>query len=157
LAQRYMAKERSDHTLQATALVHEACVRLLDATRPTWQDRAHFIAVCARIMRRILVDAARSRKALKRGSDIPVLGLEEALAGLGKPGKDLVALDDALTALAAIDPRKAQVVEMRFFGRLSANETAAVLKLWEETVLRDWKWAKSWLRRELKKEPSRGV
>jgi len=113
--------------------------------------------VCARTTRRILVDWARSRKTSKRGGDVPALQLEEALASVGNPGKDLVALDDALTALAVVDPRKSQVVEMRFFGGLSARETAAVLKVSEETVLRDWKLAKSWLRRELKKEPSRGA
>ena len=154
VAKRCMAQERPDHTLQATALVHEACVRLLAGARPTWQDRAHFIAVCARIMRRILVDSARFRKAVKR--DVPLVQLEEAPAGVAKPGTDLVALDEALTELAALDKRKSQVVEMRFFGGLSVKETAAVLKVSEETVMRDWKLAKSWLRRELKKERSDG-
>jgi len=157
LARRYMAQEPLDHTLQATALVNEACVRLLDSSQPSWQDKAHFLAVCARMMRRILVDAARSRKAVKRGSGVSALQLEEALAGVGNPGKDLIAIDDALTALATVDPRKSQVVELRFFAGLSAKETAEVLKVSEETVLRDWKLAKSWLRRELKKELSRGV
>ena len=155
LAQRYMAQERPGHTLQATALVHEACVRLLDWTHPSWQDRAHFFAVCARIMRRILVDWARARKTVKRGSDVPALQLEEAVASVG-PGKDLVAIDDALTALEAVDMRKSQVVEMRFFGGLTAKETAEVLKISEETVLRDWKLAKSWLRRELRREAAYG-
>jgi len=157
LAQRHMARERPDHTLQATALVNEAYVRLLQSANLSWQDKAHFFAVCARVMRHILVDWARAHKAPKRGSDLPPLELEEALAEVGAPGRDLVALDDALTALAAIDARKSQVVEMRFFGGLSAKETAEVLQVSEETVLRDWKLAKSWLRRELKKETNSGT
>jgi len=156
LAQRYMAHERPDHTLQATALVNEAYLRLLDGAHPSWQDKAHFLAVCARMMRRILVDWARSHRAAKRGSDSPPLSLEEARAIGVRPGTDLVALDDALTALAAVDPRKAQVVELRFFGGLSAKETSEVLKVSEETVLRDWKLAKSWLKRELRKGESQG-
>jgi RNA polymerase sigma-70 factor (ECF subfamily) len=152
LAQRYMAQERPGHTLQATALVHEAYLRLLDSAQPSWQDKAHFFAVCARMMRRILVDWARSRQTLKRQGDLAPLCLEEAVADVGHPGTDLVAVDDALTALAAVDARKSQVVELRFFGGLSAKETAEVLKISEETALRDWKLAKSWLRRELTKE-----
>jgi len=155
-ARRYMADERSDHTLQATALVNEAYLRLLDSAHPSWQSRAHFFAVCGRIMRRILVDWARSRQALKRGSDVPPLELQEAAAVTGRPGTDLVAIHDALEALAALDPRKAQIVELRFFGGLTAKETAEVLRVSEETVLRDWKLAKSWLRRELNKEQIRG-
>jgi RNA polymerase sigma factor (TIGR02999 family) len=162
LAQHYMAQERPQHTLQATALVHEAYLRMLDSARPSWQDKAHFFAVCARMMRRILVDRARSRQAKKRGSHLPLLCLEEVLARTERPGTDLVALDDALAALEVVDPRKSQIVEMRFFGGLSAKETAEVLKVSEETVLRDWKLAKSWLRRELsreklRKEPSSGT
>src|SRR5580698_447077 len=152
LAQRYMAQERPGHTLQATALVHEAYLRLLDSAQPSWQDKAHFFAVCACMMRRILVDWARSRQTLKRQGDLAPLCLEEAVADVGHPGTDLVAVDDALTALAAADARKSQVVELRFFGGLSAKETAEVLKVSEETALRDWKLAKSWLRRELTKE-----
>jgi len=157
LAQHYMAQERPDHTLQATALVHEAYLRLLGSAHPSWQDRAHFFAVCARMMRRILVDWARSRQTMKRRSDLPSLYLEEGLAGVGRPGTDLVAVDDALTALAALDLRKSQIVELRFFGGLSAKEAAEVLKVSEETALRDWKLAKSWLRRELSKEKSGGT
>jgi len=158
LAQHCMAQERPDHTLQATALVHEAYLRLLDSAQPSWQDKAHFFAVCARMMRRILVDWARSRQTMKRRSDLPPLYLQEALAGgVGRPGTDLVALDDALTALAQVDPRKSQVVELRFFGGLSAKETAEVLKVSEETALRDWKLAKSWLRREMTKEQPLGA
>jgi RNA polymerase sigma factor (TIGR02999 family) len=152
LAQRFMADERPGHTLQTTALVNEAYLRLADSAHLNWEGRAHFFAVCARVMRRILVDFARSRQALKRGSDMPPLQLDEALAVVGKPGTDLLAIDDALTALAAVDARKSQIVELRFFGGLSVKETAEVLKVSEETVLRDWKLAKSWLRRELSGE-----
>jgi len=144
-----MAQERPDHTLQATALVHDTYLRLLDSVHPSWQHRAHFLAVCARTMRRILVDWGRTHRALKRGGDVLPLYLEEAVAVVGRPGTDLVAVDDALTALAALDPRKSQVVEMRFFGGLSAKEIAEVLKVSEETALREWKIAKGWLRREL--------
>ena len=156
LAQRYMADEWPGHTLQATALVNEAYLRLLDSSHPSWQNRAHFFALCGRMMRRILVDWARSRQALKRGSDVPPLELQEAIAITGRPGTDLVAIDDALKALAVVDSRKSQVVELRFFGGLSVKETAEVLQVSEETVLRDWKLAKSWLRRELNKDQSRG-
>jgi len=157
LAQSYMAQERPDHTLQATALVHEAYLRLLDSARPSWQDRAHFFAVCARTMRHILVDWARARQAEKRGNEAMPIQLEEAMAEVADPGTDLVAVDDALTALAAVDPRKSRVVEMRFFGGLNMKETAEVLKVSEETALRDWKFAKSWLRRELTREAAHGA
>jgi RNA polymerase sigma factor (TIGR02999 family) len=157
LAQRYMADERPGHTLQATALVNEAYVRLANAAGSGWHDRAHFFAVSARVMRRILVDWARSRRAQKRGSDVPALELQENLAVVpGKSGNDLIAIDDALTTLAALDSRQSQIVEMRFFGGLSVKETAEVLTVSEETVRRDWKVAKSWLRRELSLESSRG-
>jgi RNA polymerase sigma factor (TIGR02999 family) len=157
LAQRYMAHERPGHTLQATALVNEAYVRLANAGRGGWHDRAHFFAVSARVMRRILVDWARSRRAQKRGSDVPVLELQENLAVVGvKSGNDLIAIDDALTTLATLDSRQSQIVEMRFFGGLSVKETAEVLTVSEETVRRDWKVAKSWLRRELSLESSHG-
>ena len=143
LAQSYMAQERPGHTLQATCLVHETYLRLLDSAHPSWQDRAHFFAVCARMMRRILVDWARSRQATKRGGEQRSLCLEEAVAEMGDGGTDLVAVDDALTALAAVDARKSEVVEMRFFGGLSVKETAEVLKVSEQTVLRDWRLANS--------------
>jgi RNA polymerase sigma factor (TIGR02999 family) len=157
LAQRYMADERPGHTLQATALVNEAYVRLANAGRGGWHDRAHFFAVSARVMRRILVDWARSRRAQKRGSDVPALELQENLAVAGgKSGNDLIAIDDALTTLATLDSRQSQIVEMRFFGGLSVKETAEVLTVSEETVRRDWKVAKSWLRRELSLESSHG-
>jgi RNA polymerase sigma factor (TIGR02999 family) len=149
LAQRYMSDERPGHTLQTTALVNEAYLRLVDSAHADWESRTHFFAVCAQVMRRILVDWARSRQALKRGGDVSVLDLDEALATAKQSGTDLVALDDALNALAAVDPRKAQVVELRFFGGLSVKEIADILKVSPETVQRDWKLAKSWLRREL--------
>jgi RNA polymerase sigma-70 factor (ECF subfamily) len=149
LAQRYMSDERPGHTLQTTALVNEAYLRLVDSTHADWESRTHFFAVCAQVMRRVLVDWARSRQALKRGGDVGVLDLDEALATTKQPGTNLVALDDALNALAALDPRKARVVELRFFGGLSVKESADVLNVSQETVLRDWKLAKSWLRREL--------
>jgi RNA polymerase sigma factor (TIGR02999 family) len=149
LAQRYMSDERSDHTLQTTALVNEAYLRLVHSEHANWESRTHFFGVCAQVMRRILVDWARSRQALKRGGEVHALDLHEALAVAKQPGTDLVAIDDALIALAAVDPRKGQVVELRFFGGLSVKETAEVLKVSPETVQRDWKLAKSWLRREL--------
>jgi RNA polymerase sigma factor (TIGR02999 family) len=152
-----MAQERPNHTLQATAVVHETYLRLLDSAQPTWQDRAHFLAVCARIMRHILVDWGRVRGTVKRGGGVETLCLEEARAVAGRTNTDIVALDDALTALAGIDPRKSQVVELRFFGGLSARETGEVLKISEETALREWKIAKGWLRRELTKEHSDGT
>ena len=156
LAKRYMCDERAGHTLQVTALVNEAYLRLLDAANPSWQNRSHFFAVCGRIMRRILVDWARGRQSLKRGSNLPPLELEEAAAVTSPLGTDLVAIDDALEALAMVDERKSKVVELRFFGGLNTKETAEVLHVSEETVLRDWKLAKSWLRRELSKERANG-
>ena len=157
LAHRYMARERSGHTLQTTALLNEAYLRLVDSAKPNWQSRTHFFAVSAQVMRRILVDWARSRQALKRGGQERPLELEEALVVGDAPRTDLVGLDGALKALAALDPRKSAVVELRFFGGLSVEETAEVLKVSSETVLRDWKFAKSWLRRELSKEKSTGA
>jgi RNA polymerase sigma factor (TIGR02999 family) len=157
LAKGYMAGERPGHTLQATALVNEAYLRLAHSGRGDWRSRAHFFAVSARVMRRILVDWARSRRARKRGSDVPVLQLQESLAiAAGKSGNDLIAIDDALQTLAAFDSRQSQIVEMRFFGGLSVKETAEVLMVSEETVRRDWNMAKSWLRRELSLEASHG-
>jgi RNA polymerase sigma-70 factor, ECF subfamily len=152
LAHRYLANERPGHTLQTTALVNEAYLRLVDRAHANLQNRAQFFAVCSRVMRQILVDWARARKALKRGGAIPALELQEELAAPEGPGADLIAIDDALTALAAFDRRKGQVVEMRFFGGLKTKEIAAVLQVSEETVHRDWKLAKSWLRRQMRKE-----
>jgi RNA polymerase sigma factor (TIGR02999 family) len=157
LAHYYMAGERPSHTLQTSALLNEAYLRLVDSPQPSWQNRAHFFAVSGQAMRRILVDWARSRQALKRGDGARPLELEEALVVSDAPGADFVALDDALKALAAIDPRKSEVVELRFFGGLSVEETAEVLKVSPETVARDWKFAKSWLRRELRKEGAVGA
>jgi len=151
LAERYITDERRGHTLQTTALVNEAYLRLVDSTQANWQNRTQFFAVCAQIMRRILVDWARTRQALKRGGDVRPLELEEARVVAEGRGPDLAALDDALTALAAVDPRKSQVVELRFFGGLGVEETAEVLKVSVETVTRDWRLAKRWLRRELSK------
>jgi len=148
LARRYMKRERPGHSLQTTALVNEAYTRLVDYKRIAWQDRAHFFAVSAQVMRRILVDHAR-RHNLKRGGGVPHISLEEAAAVGGSEATDLVALDDAMNALARIDPRKVQVVEMLFFGGLNIEETAEVLKVSAVTVKRDWRAAKAWLYREL--------
>ena len=157
LARRHMAHERPGHTLQTTALVNEAYLELVDSVQADWQNRAHFFAVCARVMRRILVDWARSRNMFKRGGGVHLVGLEDTFVGAQEPDAALVALDDALSALAECDARKARVVELRFFGGLSMEETAAVLRISEETVQRDWRFAKSWLRRELSAEKSYGV
>jgi RNA polymerase sigma-70 factor (ECF subfamily) len=148
LGRRYMKGERPGHSLQTTALVNEAYTRLVDYKRMQWQDRAHFFAVSAQVMRRILVDHAR-RHNLKRGGAVQHVSLEEAAVVGGEEDTDLVALDDALNALARIDPRKVQVVEMRFFGGLSVEETAEVLKISTVTVKRDWRTARTWLYREL--------
>jgi len=164
MARRYMARERPGNTLQVTALVNEAYLKLIhspqglvDSRQANWQNRAHFFAVCAQVMRRILVDRARSHRAGKRGMGTPALELDEALVVAQGQSADLVALDDALKDLAALDPRKGQIVELRFFGGLSVEETAEVLKVSKETVMRDWKLAKSWLRRELSRENSSGA
>jgi len=149
IARRYMASERPGHTLSPTALVNEAFMRLLDSRPASWQDRAHFFAVAAQAMRRILVDWARARQAQKRGGSVRLPELEQSLTIVGGPGADLLAMHEALKALSAIDVRKCRVVELRFFGGLSAAETAEVLKISSETVQRDWKMAKAWLRREL--------
>jgi RNA polymerase sigma-70 factor, ECF subfamily len=148
LAQRYMKRERPGHSLQTTALVNEAYMRLVDYKGMQWQNRAHFFAVSAQLMRRILVEHAR-RHNLKRGGGVQHVSLEETALVGGDQSADLVALDDAMNALALLDPRKAQVVEMRFFGGLSVEETAEVLKLSSVTVMRDWSTAKAWLYREL--------
>lgn len=149
LARRYMRGERPDHSLQTTALVNEAYVRLVDYNRMRWQDRAHFFAVSAQLMRRILVEYAR-RHNLTRGGGVPHVSLEDTAEFGSQPSADIVALDDALNALGRFDSRKMQVVEMRFFAGLSVPETAEVLKVSEMTVTRDWKTAKAWLYRELK-------
>jgi len=148
LAQRYMKRERPGHSLQTTALVNEAYMRLVDYKRMRWQNRAHFFAVSAQLMRRILVEHAR-RHNLKRGGGVQHVSLEEAAVVGGDEDVDLLALDDAMNGLARIDPRKVQVVEMRFFGGLSVEETAQVLKVSTVTVKRDWRAARAWLYREL--------
>ena len=149
MARRYMAGERTGHTLQTTALVNEAFLKLVDSRQVNWQNRAHFFAISAQLMRRILVDYARARGYQKRGGGAQKVTLDEALIGTPERGQDLVALDDALKALAEVDQRKSKVVELRFFGGLSVEETAEVLKVSPDTVLRDWRLAKSWLRREM--------
>jgi len=149
LARRYLRRERTGHSLQTTLLVNEAYVRLVDYKRMQWQNRAHFFAVSAQLMRRILVEHAR-RHNLKRGGGLQHVSLDEAGEVGGGRTTDLVALDDAMNALARLDPRKARVVEMRFFGGLSVEETAEVLKISTVTVMRDWSTARAWLFRELK-------
>jgi RNA polymerase sigma-70 factor, ECF subfamily len=155
IAGRYVVKERIDRQLNATALVHEAYVKLVDAGSVDWQDRAHFFAIAARIMRRILVDAARVRSAAKRGGSVAPLAKSSAtLDQLPAPETDrsaeICALDDALEALAILDPRRARVVELRFFGGLSVEETAVALSISPQTVMRHWKVARAWLARELR-------
>jgi RNA polymerase sigma factor (TIGR02999 family) len=151
LAHHYMSGERTGHTLQTTALVNEAYLRLVDSSQVRWQNRAHFFAVSAQLMRRILVDFARSRNYLKRGGGAQQVMLDEAMLICEAPDIDVVLLDDTLTALAAVDARKAQSVELRFFGGLTEEETAEVLKVSPETVRRDLRLAKAWLLREMDK------
>ena len=157
VAHRYMADERAGHTLQTTALVNEVYLRLVDVRGVRWQDRAHFFAICARTMRRILIDFARSRQYQKRGGEAVSVTLDEALGVSPEPAVDFVVLDDALNALGKLDPRKTQVVELRFFGGLSVEETAEVLKISLDTVMRDWKFARAWLARELSGEKPDGT
>lgn len=151
LAHRYMRGERGDHTLQTTALVNEAFLRLVDSRRVDWQSRTHFLAISAQLMRRILVDFARSRKAAKRGAGARAVSLDEQLVASPNLGEDLVELDEALRALGKFDQRKARVVELRFFGGLKVRETARTLGVSEDTVHRDWRLAKVWLLRELER------
>jgi RNA polymerase sigma factor (TIGR02999 family) len=156
LARRYMFGERLGHTLQATALVNEAYLRLVNSRQVNWQNRAHFFAISAQLMRRILVDYARARGYQKRGGGVPKVTLDEALMGSQEKGHDLVALDDALKTLADVDPRKCKVIELHFFGGLSVEETAEVLKVSPDTVMRDWRLAKAWLTREMGKSVATG-
>jgi RNA polymerase sigma factor (TIGR02999 family) len=149
LARYYMAGERPGHTLQTTALIHEAYLRLVDHQEMEWQNRAHFFAVAARAMRRILVDHARTRDAAKRGRGARKMSLEDAAALAERP-PELIALDEALSDLASVDPRKSQVVEFRYFGGLSVEETAEVLGISPVTVMRDWNTAKAWLLRAIR-------
>ncbi len=157
IARGYMARERTDHTLQTTALVNEAYVRLVDAREVTWHDRAHFFAVCARAMRRILVDHARSRGYVKRGGGKLRVQFDEAFGMEWSADSNLLELDEALDRLSALDPRKARVIEMRFFGGLSVEETAEALGISPETVMRDWKLARAWLYRELSADQRHGA
>lgn len=152
LARGYLRRERADHTLQPTALVHEAYIRLVDNHSVTWQDRAHFYAIAARLMRRILVDHARAHNAAKRGGLQQKLALDEAQSLPTHGAPDLVALDGALQSLARVYPRKSEVVELKFFGGLEAKDIAEVLQVSEKTVLRDWSFAKLWLYRELENQ-----
>ena len=151
IARRCMRGERAGHSLQATALVNEAYLRLVDTRRVQWQDRSHFLAMSARLMRRILVDHTRARPYQKRGGGAQRVTLVDTLGGSDERPYDVVALDDALEALASVDKRRGQVVELRFFGGLTVDETAHVLGISADTVLRDWKLAKAWLLRELRR------
>ena len=157
IARRCMAGERVGHSLQATALVNEAYVRLVDGTDVAWHDRAHFLNVAARMMRRILVDHARARHAQKRGGPGENVTFDEGLLVTDEPRHDFVALDDALQALATFDERKSRVIELRFFGGLSVEETASVLKVSPDTVMRDWRLAKAWLQKEMRRGQSDDV
>jgi RNA polymerase sigma-70 factor (ECF subfamily) len=155
IARACMAGEKAGHSLQATALVNEAYLRLIETRGVNWQNRAHFLAMAARLMRRILVDFARSKQYQKRGGGAVRVTLVDDVALSAEPGRDLVALDDALEALAKVDERKSRVIEMRFFGGLSVNETAEALHVSPETVMRDWKLAKAWLLRQLRVDARR--
>jgi RNA polymerase sigma factor (TIGR02999 family) len=150
-AHRYMRGERASHTLQTTALIHEVYLRLVGVQQISWQGRAHFLAVCARLMRRVLIDFARERAYQKRGGGAIHISLDDAPAMSSRPDPGLLALDDALKSLAAVDARKAQVVELRFFGGLTVEETAEALAISIETVMRDWRLAKTWLLREIRR------
>jgi len=157
LAHRYMAGEQPGQTLQTTALVHEVYLRLVDANDIDWQNRAHFYGLCARLMRRILVDFARSRNDKKRGGHFPHIELEEAATVSAVVGSELLAVDEALKQLATVDTRKSEVVELRYFGGLTVEETATALGVSPETVMRDWKLAKAWQASiQAKASPSRG-
>jgi RNA polymerase sigma factor (TIGR02999 family) len=149
LARRHLAGERPDHSLQTTALINEAYIRLIGWTNVDWQNRAHFFAVAAQLMRRILVDMARVHKGAKRGRGATKTTLDEAFVYRPEKSRDLLQLDDALSALAEIDPRKSRVVELRFFGGLSVEDTGAVLEISDRTVLREWTLARAWLYREI--------
>jgi RNA polymerase sigma factor (TIGR02999 family) len=151
-ARRHMLREAPNHTLQTTALINEVYLRLVDLRGITWQNRAHFYAICARLMRRILIDLARARRYLKRGGGAIQLSIDNTLTVWREPPADIVALDEALNALANVDHRKSEVVELRFFGGLRVVEIAEILRVSEETVKRDWRLAKLWLLRELSAE-----
>jgi RNA polymerase sigma factor (TIGR02999 family) len=152
LAHRYMSRENPGHTMQTTALVNEAYLRLANVEDLKWQDRAHFFAVSANVMRRILIDGARARRAERRGGDELPIALDDAPEIAQKSDPDLIALDDALHELAKVNERQSKVVELRYFGGLSVEEAAEVLKVSPDTVMRDWRFAKAWLKRELVRE-----
>jgi RNA polymerase sigma-70 factor, ECF subfamily len=152
LAHRYMRWERPGHTMQTTALIHEAYLRLVDQNQVRWQHQAHFFGIAARLMRQILIEHARSHTRAKRGGGVGTISLDKAAIVSQARATELLALDDALERLATIDPRKSQVVELRFFGGLSVEEAAQVLNIAPNTVLRDWRMAKAWLRREISYE-----
>lgn len=156
-AERYMSREQGGHTLQPTALLNEVYLRLVDLPHRNWKNRAQFLAVCAHLMRRILVDFARSRHSQRRGGGLRELPLNEALTACSGSAAELIAVDDALKNLSAFDARKCRVVELRFFGGLDVKETAQVLKISPETVMRDWKMAKVWLVREIRGNTKRGA
>lgn len=149
LARRYMARENAGHTLQSTALVNEAYLRMVDMRRVEWQNRAHFFAIAAKLMRHILVDLARSKRFVKRGGGLARVSFDAADPLMATPAYDVLGVDEALHALAALDPRRGKVVELRIFGGLTIEETAMVLKVSTDTVTRDWNLAKAWLGREL--------
>ncbi len=151
LAKAYMRRERPGHTLQTTALVNEVYLRLVDCKSVHWQNRAHFLAVAARLMRRVLVDFARSRNYSKRGGKLRRVSLEEVILTAQRPDADFAIIDEALTALEEIDPRKEKIAELKFFGGLSVEEIAEVLKVSPRTVMREWNLARAWLRRELRR------
>ena len=157
LAQRYMASEQTGHPLQTTALVHEVYLRLVGIQNLDWQNRSHFYALCARLMRRILIDFARSQNYQKRGGQIAHIELEESATVSTMVGAELLAVDEALNQLASVDRRKSEVVELKFFGGLTVDEIAATLKVSPETVMRDWKLAKAWLLRELGQKDRHGA
>jgi RNA polymerase sigma factor (TIGR02999 family) len=152
LAHRYMRRERPGHTMQTTALIHEAYLRLVDQTQVRWQHQAHFFGIAARLMRQILIEHARSHTRAKRGGGAGTIALDEAAVVSQTRATELLALDDALERLAAIDPRKSRIVELRFFGGLSVEEAAIILNIAPNTVLRDWRLAKAWLYREISHE-----
>ncbi len=151
IASRYLRRERVGHTLQTTALVHEAYLRLIDQQQVNWQSRAHFYGIAAQMMRRILIDHAREQQADKRGGGMPKIAIDEALDAAEEKEVDLIALDDALNTLAKLDEQQSRIVELRFFGGLTIEETAAVLHISPATIKREWVMAKAWLHRELAK------
>jgi len=156
LARRFMARENAGHTLQSAALVNEAYLRMIDIRRVKWEDRAHFLAVASRVMRHILVDLARYKNSQKRGAGMQMISLTENLGPVSETSYDVLGVNDALDALTALDPRRGKVVELRIFGGLTIEETAAALQISTDTVTRDWKLAKAWLAREMTDIPTNG-